>query len=310
MNYTLHQLEIFKKIAEVQSVTKASEQLFLTQPAVSIQLKNFQDQFKLPLFEVVGRKLYITEFGSEIAEAATKILQEVEAINYKSSLFEGKLAGKLKISIVSTAKYAMPYFLTDFVKKNDRVDIIMDVTNKMSVIRSLENNECDFAMVSTIPKKLNIERIELMKNKMVFVAGRDYKTPEKEVSLKNLNESTFIFREPGSATRLAMERYLVKHKIEVIRKMELTSTEAVKQAVLANLGISIIPLIGMNDELKNGDLKVLKLKGLPLETNWNLIWLKSKNLSNVAKAFKEYILLHKEEIINNQFRKYHNSDKY
>ena len=306
MNYTLHQLEIFRKIAEVQSVTKASEQLFLTQPAVSIQLKNFQDQFKLPLFEVVGRKLYITEFGEEIAEAASKILREVEAINYKSSLFEGKLAGKLKISIVSTAKYAMPYFLTDFIKKNDSVDVTMDVTNKMSVIRALENNECDFAMVSTIPKKLKIDRIELMKNQMFLVAGKHFELPEKTNSIKKLEKSLFVFREPGSATRLAMERYLIKHKIEVQKKMELTSNEAVKQAVIAGLGISLMPIIGIQEALQNGDLKIIKIKDLPLETNWNLIWLKTKNLSNVAKSFKEYISENKDKIIEKQFQLKHN----
>lgn len=302
MNYTLHQLEIFKKIAEVKSVTKASEQLFLTQPAVSIQLKNFQDQFKLPLFEIVGRKLYITEFGDEIAKAATKILQEVEDINYKSSLFEGKLAGKLNISIVSTAKYAMPYFLNNFIKENDSVDVTMDVTNKMSVIRALENNECDFAMVSTIPRKLKIESIELMKNQMFFVAGKNYNPKRKKISLKNLNESLFVFRENGSATRLAMERYLVKHKIKVLKKMELTSNEAVKQAVIAGIGISIMPIIGIQGALKNGDLQILDIKDLPLETNWNLIWLKTKNLSNVAKAFRKYMEENKDEIIKNQFR--------
>lgn len=306
MNYTLHQLEIFKKIAETKSVTKASEQLFLTQPAVSIQLKKIQDQFKLPLFEVVGRKLYITEFGDEIAKAASKILEEVEAINYKSSIFEGKLAGKLKIAIVSTAKYVMPYFLSDFIKENSMVDVTMDVTNKMSVIRALENNECDFAMVSTIPKKLNIERIQLMKNKMFFVAGKEYKHDKEFISLKDLNQSIFIFREKGSATRLAMERYLVKHKIEILRKMELTSNEAVKQAVIAGLGVSIMPIIGMNESIKNADLKILKIKDLPLETNWNLIWLKSKNLTNVAKAFQNYIINNKDEIIENQFKKYDN----
>lgn len=310
MNYTLHQLEIFKKIAEVKSVTKASEQLFLTQPAVSIQLKNFQDQFKLPLFEVVGRKLYITEFGEEIAKAATKILEEVDAINYKSSLFEGKLAGKLTLSIVSTAKYAMPYFLSGFIKENEMVDVTMDVTNKMSVIRALENNECDFAMVSTIPKKLKIESIELMKNKMVFVAGKNYNFPKERINYKNLNKSIFIFREQGSATRLAMEKYLIKNKIEIARKMELTSNEAVKQAVIAGLGISIMPIIGINYALQNGDLQVLKIKGLPLETYWNLIWLKSKNLSNVAKAFIEYMKNNKDEIIEKEFRKFNNSSKY
>lgn len=301
MNYTLHQLEIFKKVAELKSVTKASEQLFMSQPAVSIQLKNFQDQFKLPLFEIVGRKLYITEFGNEIAKAATKILDEVQAINYKSNLFEGKLAGKLNLSIVSTAKYAMPYFLTDFINENDSVDVTMDVTNKMSVIRALENNECDFAMVSTIPKKLKIERIELMSNQMFFVAGKDYKVECKEVNIKNLNKSIFLFRENGSATRLAMERFLIKNKIEIIKKMELTSNEAVKQAVIAGLGISIMPIIGIQQALKNGELQILNIKGLPLETNWNLIWLKTKNLSNVAKAFRDYISENKNDIIDQQF---------
>ena len=301
MNYTLHQLEIFRKIAELQSVTKASEHLFLTQPAVSIQLKNFQAQFNLPLFEIVGRKLYITEFGEEISETAFKILEQVENIKYKSAIFEGKIAGKLNISIVSTAKYTMPYFLSDFIKTNEMVSLTIDVTNKMTVLRSLENNECDFAMVSTIPEKLNIDRIELMKNKLYFVANKDFNPSKKKVLLKDLNKSLFIFREPGSATRLAMEKYLVKHKIVIEKEMELTSNEAVKQAIIAGLGISIMPIIGIKNELQNGDLQIIEMTDFPLETNWNLIWLKSKNLSLVAKAFKEHLEENKEKIIKQHF---------
>ena len=301
MNYTLHQLEIFRTIAELQSVTKASEHLFLTQPAVSIQLKNFQAQFNLPLFEIVGRKLYITEFGEEISETAFKILEQVESIKFKSAIFEGKIAGKLNISIVSTAKYTMPYFLSDFIKKNEMVSLTMDVTNKMTVLRSLENNECDFAMVSTIPKKLNIERIELMKNKLYFVANRNFNPSKKKVLLKDLNKSLFIFREPGSATRLAMEQYLVKHKIAIEKEMELTSNEAVKQAIIAGLGISIMPIIGIKNELQNGDLQIIEMIDFPLETNWNLIWLKSKNLSLVAKSFKKHLEENKENIIKRHF---------
>jgi DNA-binding transcriptional LysR family regulator len=301
MNYTLHQLEIFRTIAELQSVTKASEQLFLTQPAVSIQLKNFQAQFNLPLFEIVGRKLYITEFGEEISETAFKILEQVENIKFKSAIFEGKIAGKLNISLVSTAKYTMPYFLSDFIKKNEMVSLTMDVTNKMAVLRSLENNECDFAMVSTIPKKLNIERIELMKNKLYFVANRNFNPSKKKVLLKDLNTSLFIFREPGSATRLAMEQYLVKHKIAIEKEMELTSNEAVKQAIIAGLGISIMPIIGIKNELQNGDLQIIEMIDFPLETNWNLIWLKSKNLSLVAKSFKKHLEENKENIIKRHF---------
>ena len=301
MNYTLHQLEIFRKIAELQSVTKASEHLFLTQPAVSIQLKNFQAQFNLPLFEIVGRKLYITEFGEDISETAFKILEQVENIKYKSAIFEGKIAGKLNISIVSTAKYTMPYFLSDFIKTNEMVSLTIDVTNKMTVLRSLENNECDFAMVSTIPEKLNIDRIELMKNKLYFVANKDFNPSKKKVLLKDLNKSLFIFREPGSATRLAMEKYLVKHKIVIEKEMELTSNEAVKQAIIAGLGISIMPIIGIKNELQNGDLQIIEMTDFPLETNWNLIWLKSKNLSLVAKAFKKHLEENKEKIIKQHF---------
>jgi len=140
MNYTLNQLHIFLKIVQTQSVTKASEELHLTQPAVSIQLKNFQDQFDIPLTEVVGRKIYITDFGKEIAEAAENIINQVYAINYKTLAFKGQLAGRLKISVVSTGKYVMPYFLADFIKQHAGIELQMDVTNKLKVIESLENN--------------------------------------------------------------------------------------------------------------------------------------------------------------------------
>ena len=134
MNYTLNQLQIFLKIVQTQSVTKASEELHLTQPAVSIQLKNFQDQFDIALTEVVGRKIYITDFGHEIAEAAENIINQVHAINYKTLAFKGQLTGRLKISVVSTGKYVMPYFLADFMRPNNGIELIMDVTNKNKLI--------------------------------------------------------------------------------------------------------------------------------------------------------------------------------
>jgi DNA-binding transcriptional LysR family regulator len=301
MNYTLHQLEIFQKVAEFKSVTKASEALFLTQPAVSIQLKNFQGQFDIPLFEVVGRKLYITEFGEEIALTAQKILDEVKTINYKSLSYQGKLAGALKIAIVSTAKYAMPYLLSDFMHKNEGVDLTMDVTNKASVIKSLENNEVDFAMVSTIPKNLAIERIELMKNKLFLVGSDQHLNITKNITKNGFEKLPLIFRENGSATRLAMEKYITTHKLSINKKMELTSNEAIKQAIIAGLGVSIMPLIGIKDSLNMLEIQIIPAKGLPITTTWNLIWLKSKNLSMVAKAFIAHIDENKEAIIAEHF---------
>lgn len=301
MKYTLHQLEIFKKIADLKSVTKASEELFLTQPAVSIQLKNFQQQFDIPLFEIVGRKLFITEFGEEIALATEKILEQVKAINYKSLSYQGKLAGALKIAIVSTAKYAMPYLLSDFLQENEGVDLTIDVTNKASVIRSLERNEIDVAMVSTIPKKIAIERIELMKNKLFLVGSEERVDPSKHISKIEFEKLPLIFREPGSATRLAMEGFISKRKLAIYKKMELSSNEAVKQAVIAGLGISIMPLIGIRDSLATHQLHIIPAKGLPIQTTWHLIWLSSKNLSMVAKAFVEHLKENKDDIIKEQF---------
>ena len=301
MNYTLHQLQIFLKITELKSITKASEVLHLTQPAVSIQLKNFQDQFPIPLTEVVGRQLYVTDFGMEIANAAEKILNQVNAINYKTLAYKGQLSGRLKISVVSTGKYVMPYFLSDFMNQNEGIDLIMDVTNKARVIESLELNEVDFALVSVLPKKLNVDKIELMQNKLFFVASGELKI-NKNFTKKNLFEKLpLIYREQGSATRNAMETFISKNKFSVTKKIELTSNEAVKQAVLSGLGCSVMPVIGITNELKNKDLQIVQVKGLPINTAWNLIWLKSKNLSPVALAYLDFINSEKMRIINEKF---------
>ncbi|WP_421813476.1 LysR family transcriptional regulator [Flagellimonas sp.] len=301
MYYTLHQLQIFLKISELQSITKASEELHLTQPAVSIQLKKFQDQFPIPLTEVVGRQLFITDFGKEIAQAAERIINQVEEINYKTLAYQGNLSGRLKVSVVSTGKYVMPYFLSDFMTENKGVDLIMDVTNKSKVVRSLELNEVDFALVSVLPEKLNVDTVELMPNKLFYVSNYDRELP-KTISKKHLFEKIpLIYREPGSATRNAMESFIEKNRYSVNKKMELTSNEAVKQAVISGLGCSIMPLIGNKNALKNNELKIIPVKGLPITTTWNLIWLKSKNLSPVAVAFLDYLKERKGHIIQKKF---------
>ena len=301
MNYTLHQLQIFLKITQLKSITKASEALFLSQPAVSIQLKKFQDQFSIPLTEVVGRQLYVTDFGKEIAEAAENILNEVQAINYKTLSFKGQVAGRLKISVVSTGKYVMPYFLSDFTNKHRGVDLIMDVTNKQSVVKSLENNEVDFSLVSVIPEQLNLDKVELMANKL-YLVGSTKKKFDRNVSTKKIFETyPMLYREDGSATRNAMEEYIASHNIDTPKRMTLTSNEALKQAVIAGLGYSIMPIIGIKNELKNGDLEILPFKDLPMVTTWHLVWQKSKNLSPTAIAYLEFLKAEKHRIIEENF---------
>ncbi|WP_025740626.1 LysR family transcriptional regulator [Aquimarina pacifica] len=304
MHYTLHQLQIFSKIVEKQSITKASEELYLTQPAVSIQLRNFQNQFPIPLTEVIGRKLYITDFGKEIAIAAEKILQEVKDINYKTLAYQGQLSGVLKISVVSTGKYIMPYFLSDFIKQHKGVELILDVTNKVQVIQSLEKNTVDFSLVSVLPDKLQIDKIELMENQLYLVGNKDEKF-EKDLYDKSIfTKLPLIYREQGSGTRYTMERFIEKNNLPVSKKMELTSNEAVKQAVIAGLGYSIMPLIGIQNELKTGLLQIIPIKDFPIKSNWHMIWLKDKKFSLVATAFLEHLKKEKGTIIEKRFESF------
>ncbi|MGC1515008.1 MAG: LysR substrate-binding domain-containing protein, partial [Maribacter sp.] len=223
------------------------------------------------------------------------------AINYKTLAYQGQLSGRLKISVVSTAKYVMPYFLSDFMKEHTGVDLIMDVTNKARVIENLELNEVDFALVSVLPSKLKVNRVALMPNKLFYVGGTQLSLSDRPSKKKLFEDLPLIYREHGSATRNAMETFITKNQFSVRKKMELTSNEAVKQAVVAGLGCSIMPLIGIKNELKNGDLQIIPVKGLPITTTWNLIWLKSKKLSPAATALLEFLKTNKEEIIEEKF---------
>lgn len=301
MNYTLNQLRIFLKVVQTESVTKAAEELFLTQPAVSIQLKNFQDQFDIPLTEVVGRKIYITDFGREIAEAAENIINQVHAINYKTLAYKGQLTGQLKISVVSTGKYVMPYFLSEFMKKNAGVELNMHVTNKYKVLESLENNSVDFALVSILPTAQNVEKLDLLQNKL-YLVGSDRIPLKKGSSTKEIFENLpLIFREKGSGTRQTMEKFFSDNNISVLKRMELSSNEVVKQALLAGLGYSIMPIIGIKNELKNKELDIIPIKELPITTTWSLIWLKGKNQTLVSAAYLEFLKKETSNIVQSKF---------
>ena len=295
MNYTISQLKIFLKVVEFGSITKAAEELHLTQPAVSIQIKNFQKDFKYPLTEIINKKLYVTDFGREIANACENILNELEIINYKSLGYQNNYTGKLKMSIVSTGKYIMPYYLVDFLNEYPDVDLLMDVTNKSKVLTSLEKNEIDFALISILPDNLNLIALELMDNQIYLVGNK--KIADEILNNKTtIDNKPFIFREQGSGTRQMMEKFISKNKFNTKKKIELTSNEAVKQAVLAGIGISIMPIIGIRSELASGKLKIIETKGLPIITKWRLVWLKEKKLSSIAQHFIEHLKKEKGNI--------------
>ena len=289
MNYTLHQLKIFLEVVRQGTITKAADEMHMSQPALSIQLKNFQAQFDIPLTEIIGKKTHVTEFGKSISVIIENILNEAEAIKYKTKEYNGLFSGKLRISIASTGKYVIPYFLSDFLKNNSGIDLTLDVSNKTSVINSLKNNEIDFAFVSVLPTDLKVNEEILLENKLYLVGN------EKNIE----NEKTLIYREDGSATGAAMVDYFSNSKER--KSLKLTSNEAVKQACIAGIGYSILPLIGIKNELSNKQLYIVPSKGLPITTNWRLIWLQSKKLSPVAEAFLNHIKTNKYDIIQKQF---------
>ena len=299
MHYTLHQLRIFSKVAELQSITKASEELHLTQPAVSIQLKNLQNQFELPLTEVVGRQLYITDFGQKIAETSRKILFEADNIRYMTDQFKGILTGEINVSVVSTGKYVIPYFLKSFMDKYPGVEINIDVSNKNLVVDKLVKNESDFSLVSVLPEGIEVKTVELMENRLYLVGSAEDPNPPKKLS--DLKKLTLLFREEGSATRKAMEAYLKSHDVKPLKSMKLVSNEAVKQAINAGIGYSIVPLIGLRNELANNSMKIYPLKGLPIVTNWNLIYNKGKNLTPAQKELINFIEQNKASLTKEYF---------
>jgi DNA-binding transcriptional LysR family regulator len=206
---------------------------------------------------------------------------------------------------VSTGKYVMPYFLADFITKNPGVRLIMDVTNKGKVIESLDNNEVDFSLVSLLPSNINLESIPLLKNKL-FLVGKELGHSKFKTDKELFENLPLIYRERGSGTRHTMEYYIKQNNINALKKLELTSNEAVKQAILAGMGYSIMPLIGLKNELMNNELQIIPIKNLPIETTWQMIWLKGKKHSPVADAYLKYLYEMKNEITQQKFKWYEN----
>ena len=304
MKYSLHQLQVFLTVCRHQNITRAAEELDLTQPAVSIQLKNFQDQFHIPLTETIGRRMYITDFGNEIAQVAENILHEVEVINAKALGYRENLSGRLRISVVSTGKYVMPYFLSSFLQKYNGVELTMDVTNREKVLNDLAKNEVDFALVSLPPGKIQVDELELLPNKLFLIGNTRQRLGNTSPSRELFQRWPLILRERGSGTRLSMEKYLERNRIIPARKLELTSNEAVKQAVLSGIGLSIMPIIGLKHELNENELNIIPYRGLPIRTSWNLVWRKKKAPGPIALQLLEHLKQEKKRIISEHFSWY------
>ncbi len=289
MSYTLHQLDVFASVAKNKSITKAAKELFMSQPAVSIQVKKLQEHFDIDLIEVIGKQLYLTDAGIELYNSQKKIKDELKSLEMALDELKGVMKGKLSIVVVSTAKYFMPYILGKFRNESPQVQISLKVTDRIEVTSQLKENACDLAVYSELPEGIVLEHIEFLSNPLVLAASPDHELANKKnIQWKDLEKYDFLIRETGSGTRLVMERLLNQENIEPEIVMELSTNEAVKQAIMADIGISLVSRYSLLNEEKMGKISVLDVQGLPYVNNWKLVYPKGKKLSPVARSFIEF----------------------
>lgn len=302
MNISLQQLRGLQLIASHNSITKAAKSMGMTQPAVSSQLKNLQEQFEVPLTEVIGKKIYITEFGQELVQTADRIFAEVDQIEQKMLEIKGLLAGKIKISAVSTGKYIMPYLMADFMKIHPHVDISLEVSNRHTVLDHLKENETDLALISVLPDEFDLEKVKLSEHKWQLACSPENADHyRKEIEAGRWENIPFVLREKGSGTRVMMEKFFQDRNINIKSRLDLATNEAVKQAVMAGLGASILSNFSMYQEIIDERICIIDFEGLPIKGDWNLIWLKQKNHSPAALAFIRWISNNKEKIFRDHF---------
>jgi DNA-binding transcriptional LysR family regulator len=289
---TLRQLQIFEASVRLGSFSRAAEELFVTQPTVSMQIKKLSDALGLPLFEQVGRNVRPTEIGNDLYEACRRIFESLANLEMKVSDHKGMKRGRLRLGVVTTAKYFVPEVLGEFCRLHPGIDVALKVSNRDRITERLNNYEDDLYIVGQAPTDvMEIESYPFAPNPMVVMASRDHPlVGEKNIPLSRIAEEPLILREPGSGIRDATLRLFQQHGLQPKVRMELGSNEAIKHAVVGGLGIAVLSLHTLSLEGPNGPVAILDVEDFPIMRQWHLVYPKGKELSLVAKAFLEFSL--------------------
>jgi DNA-binding transcriptional LysR family regulator len=291
MHVTLRQLQVFEAVARHLSYTRAAEELHLTQPAVSIQVRQLEKSIELPLFEQIGKKVFLTEAGEELQHYSRAIAEQLAEAEAVIDELKGVHRGRLKITVATTANYFVPSLLAAFNNRYQGVNIVLDVTNRSGLLKQLEFNETDIVIMGRPPSDHDLEFEPFRDNPLVIVAPPNHPLARrKRVPLSKLHDQTFLVREPGSGTRIAMERFFAERGLEVKTGMEVGSNEAIKQSVQAGLGLGLLSRDTLAMELKLKQLKILNVEGFPIMRSWYLVHRRGKRLSSIAQAFKDFLL--------------------
>lgn len=291
LHLTFRQLSVFGAVARLSSFSRAAEELHLTQPAVSMQIKQLEENVGLPLFEQLGKKIFLTEAGHELYHYSRTIAQQLAEAEAVLDEMKGLERGKLKISVASTANYFAPQLLAIFIQRFPNVTVSLNVTNREALLAQLANNEMDMAIMGQPPDGLDLAAESFMDNPLVVIGPVNHPlAKKKKIPLTRLQQETFLLREQGSGTRIAMERFFAQRGVKLTPGMEMSSNEAIKQAVQAGLGLGIVSIHTVALELEMKRLAVLDVESFPIMRHWYVVHRANKRLSGVAQAFKHFLL--------------------
>ncbi|MGD2053223.1 MAG: LysR family transcriptional regulator [Gammaproteobacteria bacterium] len=298
MHLTLRQIEVFIAVARHKNYTRAAEELHLSQPAVSMQIRQLEDGIGLPLFEQVGKQIHLTDAGEQMYIYGREIADLLAEAENVFETIKGVQFGTLTISVATTASHFATRLLAEFTKQHEGITISLDVTNRQALRRQLENNEPDLVIMGQPPKGLDVEAAVFMENPLVMIAPADHLLiKQKNIPLSHFADESFVVREVGSGTRGATQRFFDEHGVPFNTAIEMTSNEAIKQAVEAGLGLGIVSLHTLELELETGRLDILDVQDLPIMRHWYVLQRKGKRLSPAAHAFKGFVLNHAAQFI-------------
>ncbi len=285
MPASLRQLQIFQSVARHLSYTRAAEELHLTQPAVFTQVRQLEDQLGSPLIERLGRRLFLTEAGQVVLASAREVLGEIDRMEMRLAELRGMARGRLRVAVVSTAKYDIPQRLGAFCRAHPGIDVSLTVGNREELLARFAANEDDLYILGTPPEELEAEAHRYAENPLVMIAPRGHPFAGRPLRPADIADEIFVMREVGSGTRIAAERYFAAQGLAPAVRMELGANEAIKQAVMAGLGLSVISRGSALLELEQGYLVELTVEGFPLLRHWYVAWPRGKRLSVGARAF-------------------------
>ncbi len=290
MNITLRQLRALDAIARRQNYTHAAKELHLSQPAVSMQIKQLEDMLGIRVAEQIGKKIFITNEGKKVLAAARDILHRLEFMQGELEAMHGKITGNLDIAVVTSAKHFLPRYLGEFVNAHPQITPRLKVTNRASILEAIAQNRHDLYIMGKIPGGVQMRAFPFLDNILEVIASPDHPLcGEKNISLESLSRERFLVREPGSGTRIAVDKLFSTHGRNITPFMELGSSGAIKNGVISNLGLAVLSRHSLEFELKAGSISILDVEHFPLHRRWFAAYPTGKNLSIAAKTFLEFL---------------------